>query len=198
MKYLKQVSAIGLILVACPFAWSKVKRSSFNTKRAEVGVVKGVNGGAEFRVSQTIALQPEINEFQFQNGRLTQEIEFYRSPRCYLHFKSGQEARELPTGKVLKISKIDNIYSNGSVHVTFWFDKDQNISDLLCITNYNHTLTVHELKETLGEAFGVQIPKAVEADALVNTAPQKNAPVLSEDSTTNQNPYARRAILSDS
>src|SRR5690606_38074170 len=104
-------------------------------------------------------------------------------PRCYLHFKKESEsANELSAGRILKVSKIDNIYYHGSVHVTFWFDDDLNVSDLSCITNYDHTLTSNELKSTLGSHIGVSLTQSVETDALFNTAPIHSLPMIQENS----------------
>jgi hypothetical protein len=189
----------SLLLGISPMVYAKVRPfTPFQPAHQEAHTVKGIRGEATITAQQTITLPAELDGFQFQNGKVAEDIEFYKTPRCYLHFKKDQVTpREISSGRNLKVSKIDNMYQHGSVHVTFWFDSDQNISDLSCITNYNHTLTSQELKETLGNNFQVSISKSIEESALINTAPQKNAPVLSEDSS-NYNTYSKRVILSDS
>ncbi len=168
-------------------------------KELEVHTIRGISGAASFTVQPGVKLPPQMTSWQFQNGKLSEDIDFFRSPRCYLHFKkSAQAVNELQTGQVLNVSKIDNVYNNGSVHVTFWFDEHPALSNMSCITNLGHTLTVNELKATLGTLFTVSLTKSVETGALFNTAPPKNSKVLSEGSAADQDTTSARIVLSGS
>jgi hypothetical protein len=187
---------LGLIstftVTTTPFALARNRLvSGFPTvKQVAITSTKGIQGEALLTVRQRLqgSFQNVQNGqnglLQFQDGNLTDDIEFYRSPRCYMHFqKNAAQPKEISAGKVLKVSKIDNIYSNGAVRVTFWFDSDAEVTDLSCITNYDHTLTVDELKGTLGNLIHVSFTKSVETGALFNTVPIKGAKILSEEST---------------
>jgi len=168
-------------------------------KSIELGYVKGITGEASLTVREKLVLAPDAQSLQFQDGKLSDTIEFFKSPRCYLHLrKDGLNNREVAYGQILKVSKIDNVYTKGATHVTFWFDGDKKISDLTCISNYNHTMNSEELKATLGNAFQISFSKSVEKDALFNIAPNKNAPVLSESAPVNAPTNSARLILSDS
>jgi hypothetical protein len=181
-------------------AFAKVRPyTPLKAKTIEAAYVKGLAGEVKFTLQNALALTAETSSIQFQDGQPTDSIEFYKSPRCYLHFKNQSQAlKEIPSGQILKASKIDNIYQNGAVHVTFWFDNDPVISDLACITNYNHTLTSEELRSTLGQTFAVSITKSIEAGALFNTAPVKGVKALSEDASTSRPLGSARIILTDS
>jgi hypothetical protein len=169
------------------------------SKNSEMSFIKGISGEASLTVREKLVLSPDEQSFQFQNGKVADSIEYYKSPRCYLHMRSGnQQVREIAYGQVLKVSKIDNIYTKGSIHVTFWFDKDQKISDLTCISNNNHTLNAAELRATLGNVFDIALSKSLEKDALFNIAPTKNASVLSESAPAEVPNNSARFILSDS
>jgi hypothetical protein len=187
---------IGLIstfmMTTSPFAMGKNRLvSGFPIlKPIAMTSTKGIQGEALLTVQQKLQVssQPGQNGqnglLQFQDGNLTDEIEFYRTPRCYMHFqKNAVQSKEISAGKVLRVSKIDNVYSNGAVHVTFWFDNDAEVMDLSCITNYDHTLTVDELKGALGNLVNVSFTKSVETGALFNTVPIKGAKILTEEST---------------
>jgi len=190
--------AIFLILTSCPFAMAKLRPSGApKMKNLEIGFIKGIRGEAALTIQHSIQIPPDNGLLQFQNGNLIQDVEFYQAPRCYLHFKKdAAQQKELSAGQLLKVSKIDNIYSSGSIHVTFWFDDDENISDLACVTNYHHTLTIDELKNTLGSHVKVTVTKSIEKDALFNTAPMKNAKILSEESDSSHYPIqAARLVL---
>ncbi len=186
-------------------AFGKVRAlSPIKARPIEVGSVKGVVGEASLTVQQAVSFPTHGNTVEFQDGKNSESIEFFRSPRCYLHLRNDAKnalivAKALPTGHVLRIAKIDNIYANGSVHVTFYFDEDSSISDLSCITNYNHTLTPAELKSTLGGYFQIAFSKSVEENALFNAVPKKSLKVLSEESAADEVPiYSARIILTDS
>jgi hypothetical protein len=168
-------------------------------KPIEASFIKGIAGDASLTLQRDIEVSSENHTIQFQDGKITENIDFFKSPRCYLHLKEDNViSKTLVSGKVLKITKIDNIYHQGAVHVTFWFNSDSNISDLSCITNYNHTLTSSELKETLGNHFQISLTKNIEKEALSNTVPQRNAPTLSENTPAHYPLHSTRVILSDS
>lgn len=193
MKLPKHTFIMGLslasLLLTLPLGFAKIRPpSTFKPKGSQVGFVKDVQGHAVLKILRPISsLQDGL--LQFQNGKLTDEIEFYKSPRCYLHFKKNAEQEKLiPLGLTLKANKIDNSYLNGSVHVVFWFDEDSNVSDLTCVTNYSHTITLNELSATLGDSIEVSVSKSVETDVLFNTVPVKESRVLSEDSEKNNFP----------
>jgi hypothetical protein len=187
------------LLASQPLALAKIKpQTPWRPRVQEASFIKGVAGDASLVTQSKITLSGDSNAIQFQEGKLVENIEFFKTPRCYLHFKKNtQGIQGIEAGTTLKVSKIDNIYSKGTVHVTFWFDHDSIVSDLACITNLGHTLTTDELKETLGSHFQVSFTKSIEKEALFNTAPQKNTPILT-DNTPSGNPYSTRIILSDS
>lgn len=193
------ISTWVFISLCAPFASAKIKPASpFKPKELEIGFIKGIRGSATLEIQQTLQVPSEDGTLKFQNGKLAEDIEYYRSPRCYLHFKKdAAQQKEIAAGQKLKVSKIDNSYSKGSVHVTFWFDEDPNVSDLSCVTNYKHTLTVDELKSTLGNTVVVSIEKSVETGALFNTAPvsHKDAKILSEDTEANNHPIQSARII---
>lgn len=182
------------------FAIAKIKpQAPWRPRLQEASFIKGVAGDASLVTQTKITYSGESTAIQFQDGKLVENIEFFKTPRCYLHFKKNtQGIQGIDAGTTLKISKIDNIYSKGTVHVTFWFDQDNVVSDLACVTNLGHTLTAGELKETLGDHFQVSITKSIEKEALFNTAPQRNAPTLSESTPAGYPYHSTRVILSDS
>jgi hypothetical protein len=204
MSQSKKIRFISTITLAAtfgfasqPLVFAKIKPfSPWKPKSVEAAFVKGISGEATLTVQQKIALPSSENSVPFQDGKLTDNIEFFQTPRCYLHFKAeAKNTREVDSGKTLKISKIDNIYAKGSVHVTFWFDEDSLVSDLSCVTNYDHTLTSSELKETLGNHFAISFTKSIEKEALFNTAPRKNALPLTETSPSEYSLHSARLIL---
>lgn len=203
-------AAITLFLATQPFlAFAKIKLPNLSKvkpsdlKPADISFVKGISGQVSMTLKQDFQLTPGVDLIQFQNGKISEEVEFYQSPRCYLHLRKAFASHHpLVVGQVLKVSKIDNIYTKGSVHVTFWFDQDPAVSDLACITNYNHTMTVEELKTTLGSLIQVSFPKSIVNKALFNTAPVKGRTVLLDGSLDGSSDDYRspsaRVILSDS
>ncbi len=204
-RILTLVSAFTAVASVCPNvltqnALAKIRAiEPFKVKPVEAHSLKGVTGEASLLVLNPIQIAMNSDSLEYQDGKLNENIDFYKSPRCYLHFrKASQPIHEIPTGQVLKVNKIDNIYTRGSVHVTFWFDNDPSVSDLACITNYTHTLTSSELRETLGNHFKISLTKSVENDALFNAFPSKDVKVLSEDSLYKSPIYSARTILTDS
>lgn len=193
------VSLSTLVFLGSSLCFAKVRTVQIQKpKGLDLSFIKGVHGEASFQVQQKLTLTSPA--LQFQDGHLTQEIEFFKSPRCYLHFrKSGKTDLSVDQGAVLKVSKIDNVYANGAVRVTFWFDNDPVLSDLSCVTNSGHTLTSTELKSTLGSFFQVSLSKSVETGALFNTAPTRNHGALTENALSNRfSTPSARVVLSGS
>lgn len=202
---LTQFVILAFFLVVQPFAYAKIKLPGLSQvkpsdlKSTDISFVKGISGQVSMTLKQEFQITSGSDSIQFQNGKILEDVEFYQSPRCYLHLrKAAENLHSLSMGKVLKVSKIDNVYTKGSVHVTFWFDRDSKVSDLACITNYNHTLTIEELKATLGNLIQVSFPKSIANKALFNTAPAKDKTMLMDDSSENYRTPSARTILSDS
>ncbi len=198
------VSRFGIYLIAftliCPLALAKSKPQS-DQKSADHEIRNSIRitGEATLTVKKEVALPQSEVTLKFQNGKIVEDVQYFQSPRCYLHFrKNVLTTQQLIHGHQLKINKIDNVYERGSVHVTFWFDGDPQVSNMKCITNYNHTLNTAELKSILSENFNILFSKSIEKEALFNTVPTRQAPVLSEDSANRSNFNSARIVLSDS
>lgn len=191
------IALSGLTLIASS-TYAKLRPlAPIQSKPMNSHVVRGIHADVTFTLQNKLTIPAGTELYSIQNGSFTDEIEFFSQTRCHMHIRKSGSSQELNPGQVLKVSKIDNFYHHGSLHLTFWFDHDKTVSNLDCIGNFNHTLTVAELKQTWGNLFEVVLPKTVETRALFDTAPQKNPPVLSEDSD-NSRPHAARILLTDS
>ncbi len=184
---MKTVTLLGITIytaISVTPSSAKIRPTSFfKLKNIEPTVVKDITGEATLTLQQTLPLTAETFSISFQDGKLTENIEFYQSPRCYLHFRQPNPLYQaLSAGQILKVSKIDKIYMNGSVHVTFWFDHHSSISDLACITNYNHSITQEELKNTLGSTFSLSFTNSIETEnfSSQNTSHQSTRVILND------------------
>lgn len=169
--------------------------SPWKARKIEASFKKGISGEATLFVQKEFVLT-DSKTLQLQSGELVDTPEFFGAPRCYFHFKKEFPGTKiLSPGVVLKISTIDNIYSNGSVHVRFWFEENSDATDLSCVTNYDHTLTLSELRTTLGNHIRISLTQSVEKEALFNSVPHIKAPTLSESEPSQHPLHAMRFIL---
>ncbi|MGZ3697561.1 MAG: hypothetical protein ACXWP5_05610 [Bdellovibrionota bacterium] len=161
------VFSIGMIILgsmghgaaAAPTLLSMSKVQPDEELKAAIG------SGGKFKVQQEIKLLPG-DEIAFQDGALTKEVGFFSTPHCYIKTRAGGQPVSIPQGKTLKVTKIESNSKHGSGSVVFQFD-DSVISSIRCVTDYDHGLSLNELKHALGNYFNVEISKGPDSPAVV-------------------------------
>jgi len=170
---MKVASLVQKALWIVPIAASSIAMVAPNINAA---IHTPEQGSSALVIKNELKVTTDNDELSFQDGKPTTDVQFFASPRCYFRLKKGMKA--IPAGTHLKVSKIENSYKNGHGQVVFTFEDNSAINGMSCYTNYDHSISLQELRGILGPAIHVDLPKSAEDTAMNNLAPQRAPLVL--------------------